>query len=229
MSQRPIIFSGPMVRAILNGRKTQTRRVLKPKRDTTIADTVSAGRKHGLGEWREVPLDKLVMPYAVGDRLWVRETVACGACAPSPPRRWSPGFWRREQGTSSNPNGLWYAADGLAPENPITRRGKWVPSIHMPRWASRITLEVAAIKVERLQNISDEDAIAEGVCTFAESLDTIGWGNISHDDRIAMVRATYGSAVNAYRHLWESLHGADSWEANPWVAVITFSEKARCG
>lgn len=207
MKERPILFSGPMVRALLAGRKTQTRRVVKGEAlrwldeagfdPTFVADPANS-----------------LCPYGVpGDRLWVRETVACGACAPGKPSLWSPSFWRREQGTRTNPNGLWYAADGLAPSRPITERSRWVPAIHMPRWASRLTLEITDVRVERLVEISEADAEAEGVTHFPH---LGGW---SAKDTPEVL---HPSAALAYEALWSIINGPDSWAANPWTWAVSF-------
>lgn len=241
MTERPIIFSEPMVRALLERRKTQTRRLLRqPMPDAPAMDAIHPNNraKHPAPYFdaycgaRPTPANPLGMTdrwcwwtrddrqclptirvgYVPGDRLWVREKVACGACAPSKPSHWSASFWRREQGTPKNPNGLWYAADGLGPERPITERGPWTPSIHMPRWASRITLTVTAVRVQRLQDISAADAEAEGIQREDDgySLD----GNSSF----------YApSAVASFAHLWRAIHGADAWDSNPFVVAITFT------
>ena len=218
MKETPIIFSGPMVRAILEGRKTQTRRLCK----LTHSGHLQKGKKR----WHpEDPKSSKGCRYAVGDRLWVRE-----ACfAQSSPDGEGVAYpadrsWRiidhTKEATEKWLDLLYYRRrndDGFEGST-----GKLVPPIHMPRWASRITLAVTAVRVQRLQEISEEDAIAEGVCSFAESLDSVAWGNMSQLDRVAMVHATYGSAVAAYRHLWESIHGAESLERNPWVVAISF-------
>lgn len=214
MVDRPILFSGPMVLALLAGRKTQTRRVhftQSPafvqtcnnrcdQRLTTmcILPAPTCGR-------RSVTKAR----FAVGDRLWVRETVACGACAPSPPSHWAPSFWRREQGTPANPNGLWYAADGLAPAKPITERGRWRPGIHMPRWASRLTLAVTDVRVERLQDIGEDDAIAEGCGQYSSAI-------VLHRDR-PFEPQHKGCYREGFSELWEGLNASRGygWEANP--------------
>lgn len=218
MADKPIIFSGSMVRAIMAGRKSMTRRVLRWQPDP-IPDYHSGPHQNADGVWGQAIWEPgnveqfcpLRLPATVGDRLWVRETVACGACAPSTPSHWSPSFWRREQGSSANPNGLWYAADGLAPERTITGRGRWVPSIHMPRWASRLTLEVTEVRVERLQDISEADAQAEGIERSKE-----------FPDRFLTPAGDYAVPVVAYQRLWNGIHGKDAWDANPWVAVVSF-------
>lgn len=189
MKERPILFSGPMVRAILDGRKTQTRRVVKPQRHAE--------------QWPECGC---ICPYgAPGDRLWVRETwgtLACYDCYPpkvlslhSFDRGWSESF-------------LATACDGAVK--------KWRPSIHMPRWASRITLEVTGVRVERLQEISEGDAKAEGALWRAGDGCAWGW---RHDLQNEFVHET---AKESFAELWDIINGAGSWEANPWVWVVEF-------
>lgn len=196
MKERPILFSGPMVRAILEGRKTQTRRVVKPQPhpDATLqgiiprpnADRACASFAHVDERGVHSHSLKVQCPFGRGgDRLWVRETWApCSVFEPS------------EETGSIHRAGPW--RNGLEPSV------KWRPSIHMPRWASRITLEITDVRVERLQDISEADAKAEGV---NESIVLPG-------DR--------GSFVASFGYLWESIHGAGSWCVNPWVWVIEF-------
>jgi len=169
MKERPILFSAPMVRAIFAGQKTQTRRVVKLPRGASWSDRLGGTvdgfffdddglRARGIGE--------LFCPYgAPGDRLWVRETWAAGACADelSPSELYAP-TWLRDNG------GLWYQA-GPDPDRVglVSRRGRWRPSIHMPRWTSRITLEITATRCERLQEIDDHDAMREGVSPMGDN------------------------------------------------------------
>jgi hypothetical protein len=210
----PIIFSAPMVRALLEGRKTQTRRLAGRWRVT--GDAASPEGETGVfvpSPWQRVQ---------PGDRLFVRETVACGECAPSKPSYWSPSFWRREQGSPKNRNGLWYQADGLEPERQITARGRWTPSIHMPRWASRLTLTVTAVKVERLQEISEADAWAEGIHRIAHG-SHFGW----HHTRTLPHPMNWLLARDAFRDLWNSLHGPGAWDANPEVVALSFTVARR--
>lgn len=175
MRERPILFSGPMVRALLDGRKTQTRRVVKPQPvdpfdGAQLRTAVSAYALAG------------PCPYGEpGDRLWVRETWAKAG----------------EQGDRVE-----YRADTADP-----KAGKWRPSIFMPSWASRITLEVESVRVERLQDISEADARAEGVtpAPFTKA-----------------GRAAHLVHVEAFESLWGSINGPDSWAANPWVWVVAF-------
>lgn len=211
MKERPILFNGDMVRALLAGTKTQTRRVVKPQ-PVWNADLVPNG-----WEWR-VPIEKGPLykwpvasdfsielarrcPYGQpGDRLWVRET------------------WARddEDGT------MLFRAD----DNEATRtweherivsglpRYRWRPSIHMPRWASRILLEIVSVHVERLQEISEEDAKGEGLYQDQAGRWTTYSATEQHREHL--------NPVEAYRELWESINGDGSWDANPWVWVVEF-------
>lgn len=199
MKERPILFSGPMVRAILSGQKTQTRRSLKLLPGLAWYDHLGGEKEgwfcdpNGPGWWH---VEEMACPYGQpGDRLWVRETWAAGACAEglSPSMLHAP-TWLRDNG------GLWYQADSDR-DRPglVSRRGRWRPSIHMPRWASRITLEITSTRVERLHEITKEDAIREGVN-----------------------RGDGGGGRMAFGRLWASIHGAASWDANPWVWVVSF-------
>ncbi|MFU6819587.1 hypothetical protein ACM78B_20985 [Pseudomonas aeruginosa] len=202
MKERPILFSGPMVRAILEGRKTVTRRVVKPQPDflgsmvdpNTPFKTLDAGL-HA----------RITCPHGQpGDRLWVREAWAADAQVDAiAPRDLSQG------------EPIWYPADFSVRQTgcSMISKGRGRPSIHMPRWASRILLEITAVRVERLQDISEEQALAEGVrgepCDHArQACADIGcWGD---------------TAKGAFGFLWESLNGEGSWAANPWVWVVEF-------
>lgn len=217
MADRPIIFSAPMVLALLAGRKTQTRR-LAWRSDVPARlheKTATPGTPIGASPWQ------LAKP---GDRLWVRETVACGACARGRPSHWAPSFWRREQGSAKNPSGLWYQADGLEPETQITTRGRWVPSIHMPRWASRLTLTVTDVRVQRLQEISEADAKAEGIY-WSEDFD--GWTSGAGADESCDFHQRFPSI--AFSKLWRRLHteAPARWEDNPEVVALTFTVERR--
>lgn len=209
MTTKPIIFSGPMVRAILDGRKTQTRRIIK-------------GANHAPGicfdgielQWRRAAfsastgglLSTAPLPCVHGDRLWLREAWS-GAHA----FRDTPPSQRLSIGTPDGPilrEDVWYWADG----NP--EFGNYEPprpSIHMPRWASRITLAVTAVRVQRLQEISEDDAQAEGMC-----------GPLIDPELDRIVNQIGVAPSDAFKALWNSLHGPDAWAANPWVAAISF-------
>ena len=198
MKERPILFSAPMVRALLAGTKTQTRRIVKA-RDLEWMDV-----HQGLRE----PDNAERCPYGQpGDRLWVRETWQGPLLedfeTDADPDWHMPSHIHKYQ----NPAHCEYAADGgPAPEytdlDEKMRQG-WRPSIHMPRWASRITLEITAVRVERLQDISEADAIAEGV---RNSLHLPG-GRFAREN---------------FEHLWWTVNGDGSWESNPWMWVIEF-------
>lgn len=218
MKERPILFSAPMVRAILAGTKTQTRRVVKPQppSEVTSAGVMSAPGRGYDGEWSWLSGDpkdcdswgfvgeEFRCPYGQpGDRLWVRETFYHhGACA-------------------------CYRADGWtdAPDvgYQVTPAPKWTPSIHMPRWASRILLEIFSVRVERLQAISDADSVAEGISCYPFRPDDgfpvcDGFTYRENDGKCGL----WPKAAQAYRELWESINGPGSWDANPWVWVVEF-------
>lgn len=200
MTERPILFNAPMVRAILDGSKTQTRRVITnhPGDQWTHDGFGRITSKHpkqdrfglfvrrGLGT--DFPeCDIVPCPYGQpGDQLWVREA------------------WAR-------------TTVGLGTEMVVYREGDnrtdyggpWKPGIHMFRRDSRISLEITRVRVERLQDISEGDTIAEGVSV--------------HPDHHGRPRESIYSPVQAYRDLWESINGPDSWSANPWVWVVEFT------
>ena len=192
MKERPILFSAPMVRALLEGRKTQTRRVVKWP---VWANSEDAGQQAALVR------DRALAFYRDGR---VIKVLRCQYGAPGTQ------LWVREQFSYSYGTGVedrspcWYWADGQPDYGDWSRP---VPSIHMPRWASRITLEVTGVRVERLQDISEEDCVAEGVSTLGRDVGR---------------PAPYDSAKLAYPSLWQSIHGSGSWDANPWVWVIKF-------
>lgn len=183
MTDRPIIFSGPMVRALIEGRKTQTRRLAWQSDPDPQAD-----------DWPTIW--QRVKP---GDRLWVRETWDDPAGERRPIYRadLSP----EQQDESDRINRICRGLKGIA--------SPWRPSIHMPRWASRLTLVVTSTRIERLQDISDEDAEAEGCQGY--------WSHL--DNRFILARENFGD-------LWDSLHGATpnaNWDANPEVVALSFT------
>ncbi|WP_396615482.1 hypothetical protein ACHZ97_14500 [Lysobacter soli] len=201
MRERPILFSAPMVRAILDGRKTQTRRVVKPFPDLVTDDGVPARftpRDAELGRLGAV----ITCPHGQpGDRLWVRET---WAHVPSTAYRCSTGVQQIDDPTSPGMAAV-YAADWER-----SAPGRWRPSIHMPRWACRLLLEVTAVRAERLQDISDDDARSEGCVGGHGSIPGYGYS---------------ATAGEHFAHVWRELYGDDSWTANPWVWVIDFKRE----
>jgi hypothetical protein len=205
MKARPILFSAPMIRALLEGRKTQTRRVIKPQPDAATnkysSDAVNAA-------WQEGFI-KVPCPYGqVGDFLYVRENICIDDAGNS-------GFTERPLAWH-----VIYKADGAddwcySENNPLKSIGN-KPSIHMPRWASRLTLEITNVRVERLQDIRDADAAAEGIFEFG------GLGFFGYDKQGTPGLHCCDTARDTFECLWQSINGADSWDANPWVWVLEF-------
>lgn len=180
--ERPILFSSEMVQAILDGRKTQTRRIVKPEPHAGVR--WSPVVVEGYGGWTDGHGRPLRGRYgAPGDRLWVKET------------------WRTAAeflSQCTGPKDICYRAS--ASEFRSEFGPKWRPSIFMPRWASRITLEITEVRAQRLQNISPADAESEGVaCVLGQA------GAIAH-----------------FRQLWNRVNGPQSWDMNPWVWAISF-------
>ena len=218
MKERPILFSGPMVRAILEGRKTQTRRIAIPKR--SHVDFIGGGPKDGpdwndpacwgfedpnTGLWWALrgneECHQLPCPHGtVGDRLWVRETWA--------------------QPAALDPGPTVYRADypACVPKEfenvPEAAAITWKPSIHMPRAMSRITLEITGVHVERLQAITDDDAYAEGSSEWAaeNAARLLGAGN------------KWRNIIEAWKALWDGINASrgHGWDANPWVWAVEF-------
>jgi len=208
MKERPIPFSAPMVPPVLDGSKTQTRRVVKPQFNDD-AEPAEMGLTNDQGHqisghsglwWDDCAGNSdaaIRSPYGqTGDRLWVRETWR-GIVNIAPPGHYE------------------YAVAHYIPDREYCRRVEyaasqapdgepWRPSIHMPRWASRILLEITGVRVERLQDISEADAIAEGVKPLQDA------------------GAVFAPAKSAYCDLWEAINGSGSWFTNPWVWVIEF-------
>ena len=211
MTERGMIFNGEMVRAILDGRKTQTRRIMKvqPESNQLGLLLITDSTKHsdiGKYHWAEsnatgnhVRSKLFSCPFgAVGDRIWVRETWAeAGASAPD-----------LKLYRANYPEHVPSIYENVPPAEEI----RWTPSIHMPRTASRILLEITDVRVERLNAISQEDAQAEG-------MELTGWRpTYSDPDSGGEVMTPYDN----FAELWSSIYGSDSWNANPWVWVIEF-------
>ena len=201
MTDRPIIFSAPMVRALLGGRKTQTRRVLKPQPVPCLSwSDPPAGTYPSDKGWSRIP-------YAPGDRLWVRETWR--------PHYLGDGVWNLDVSYPADGERRTICAGEFGDKDwnwpKAADRGNVTP-LHMPRWASRLTLTATDVRVQRLQEISELDAVAEGVIHDSFS----GWRG--HEGTIG-----YPTAIWAYHHLWNSLHGPGAWDANPWVVAVTFT------
>lgn len=227
MTERPILFSAPMVRAILSGTKTQTRRVLKQATGPSLSvdtDDDAPGVAELSWLWGDGPghdvhetIKRVPCPYGQpGDRLWVRETFAHIYRDNSKPEQ------RREDDVA-------YRADH--PGLDEYAYGAWCPSIHMPRWASRLQLEITGVRVERLQAISEADALAEGISSVrSQSWDRQHfpeWRFLFDEAVQAGTKPPIGpSPADAFEKLWESINGPDSWAANPWVWVVEFKRVA---
>jgi hypothetical protein len=219
VSERSIIFSGPMVRAILAGSKTQTRRIVK-RTDTGRVKEPGAHRNWHVDD----PEAVMACPYGVpGDRLWVRETCALWASMPD--------------GRLTIPDGaIPYKAtdpewDAILRDMEVIRNascgravehGNWslVSPIHMPRWASRITLELTDVRVQRLQEISEADARAEASGSLVDPKVGALW-SFQHGD----ARAIGKSARNCFPSAWDWINGKRApWDSNPWVWALTFRQ-----
>jgi hypothetical protein len=210
MSARAILFSTPMVRAIMDGRKTQTRRVVKPQPDEYAA---MQGDQCMLVHDSSPDMhnsELIACPYGQpGDQLWVRETFC-------------PIYPQDPNYNGGNPIEYDYAATykhGDRLGDSIGIKKKWTPSIYMPRAASRIELEITGVRVERLQDISEEDAIAEGIERHPK-FPTMWLRGSLHGDQNKVTNTAFPRL--AYRSIWESINGAGSWDVNPWVWVIEF-------
>lgn len=208
MKETGIIFNGEMVRATIDGRKTQTRRIVKPQPDEDGLARLSGG------PWMDTSEKVYRCPFGqVGDRLYVRETFAILGNEDGCPIDWNGNLIKGDEKQAARiykascwqePGnyGLW-----SIPDRDIQYEGAWRPSIHMPRWASRILLEITDVRVERLNDISEEDAKAEGApteCCVIGDKHFLG-----------------------FRTLWKSIYGAESWNANPWCWAITFKRIER--
>lgn len=219
MTERPILFSAPMVRAILAGAKTQTRRIVKLPHQNPLGKWEPTtfggpGLRTRQGEtipehvaiWHTRTGDLIGPRWLPSDRLWVREA---HAIVPRTAYRCSEGVQQTLRPDDDHDAAIYR-------EGWTRSRGglRWRPSIHMPRWASRITLDITAVRVERLQDISESDALAEGVIEHPTLK-----GRACNVDGGPMMAC---GPVPAYRALWESINGPGSWDANPWVWVVEF-------
>ena len=221
MKFRPILFSGPMVRALLDGSKTQTRRACKPANNANLCsvvevpDPMERGQVYNGSHFGDEEGDvQFACPWGQpGNKLWVRETWAAPHAYDHLPPRLIPRDARIHYAATEERGGL-----------------LWHPSIHMPRWASRITLEITGVWVERLQDISEADAIAEGIERLPEPVIAGRW---SGGNRFTLKGMGTGAcagdvswnaptASELYQRLWESINGPGSWAANPWVWVVAF-------
>lgn len=258
VKERPLLFSPPMIRVLLEGRKTQTRRIVKADfhHGHAMAKITPIDSEFLLERWPEAErsfsnfgrCDRIQCPYGVvGDRIWVKESYCFAK------------FWEA-MGIDDWAATVHYPADGAdrqiyqcdAPDDvgfwpgAVIRKyeGKRLPSIFMYRWVSRITLEIIDVRIERVQDISEEDAIAEGVDPLFDletakampecDLKPMPWRNYLFHGLIGKTITTkqsndwqhqfssYKTAAGSYSSLWESINGEGSWAANPWVWVVEF-------
>ncbi|PSJ60799.1 hypothetical protein [Pseudaminobacter soli (ex Li et al. 2025)] len=211
MTDRPILFSSPMVRALLDGRKTQTRRVIGTFHDfDPLQDLIRffdandkfIGNNDGPPAEECRKYEEPSVRFAVGDRLWVREVFSY-------------------ESLDVDRNGFmppWYWADGNPSSGDFT---KPKPSIHMPRWASRLTLTVTDVRVQRLQEISEADARAEGC--------PVSWDGKPYDPPHPEVDSWQGYGRASFCLLWNKLNAPRGfgWYANPWVVAVSFTVEHR--
>lgn len=224
MRERPILFNGAMVRAILSGAKTQTRRSMKPQPADDISQaTFPNPSAHGWRSSLRHPHGPTTAHFCSfgqpGDRLWVRET-------------WMPGYYHEADHEDGPKVSVIHRADNAeatvaAPSYALAEQWErefsedgdeappWRPSIHMPRWACRLVLEITAVRVERLHELSESDAIAEGADE-----------NVLADIRLPRNHAraglpmVYADCREVFADLWDTTGG--DWDSNPWVWVIEF-------
>ena len=224
VKERPMLFNGAMVRALLDGSKTQTRRIMNPQPDyPIIIATDPHTNRYQIGEREPVTEAALLRecPHGQpGDRIWVRETfrltdtfdldspsrvgercIDAGYKKPWAPILYEADGWRRD----------WHHVGTPPHDGTLPKQGKTRPSIHMPRWASRILLEIVSVRVERLNDCSDADAVAEGIGLNPSAIGMKLTNPLGESMAIAM-----------YCALWDSINGAGSWAANPWVWVVEF-------
>lgn len=240
MKERGMIFNAEMVRAILDGRKTQTRRIVKGvpgshnfhgwvMSSTCAKDEGKACWAVGKSPLLNQPI-RMHCPFGdVGDRIWARETFQ----GPLIPEDELSEFLGANPDKFESPAYCEYAADGgPRPEyvdaDDNTRHG-WRPAIHMPRWASRITLEITGVRVERLNDISHEDAGREGINTEVWDQTVVARNYAAEDEFFQFWSESMPNYVEmnelfraSFHSLWQSIYGEESWQANPWVWVIDF-------
>jgi len=231
MKEHPILFNGEMVRAILEGRKTQTRRPIKPQPvPSSMGDDLwvvkTDGKPSGMAcinatDWDVRYWCEKWLPYEIGDRLWVRETFVLED-TDEMPTDGRPYRKMEEMGEFGHLLVPHYRATEPEPHivpldlsDSYDDRTRWRPSIHMPRWASRIALEVTGVRIQRVQEIGDSDAWDEG-----------SWWR-RYDDAVGPpIYIAHGECIDCFREQWDALYAKRGlgWDVNPWVWVIEFRE-----
>ncbi len=228
MKERPILFSAPMVRSIMDGKKSQTRRAIQfqPPSDefklSRLMDTTDSDKRKHIGKLHWVKIDGVNIadetidyfncPHGIpGDRLWVKETWQGPLFYDEIPEDWNSEKYKNPK--YCHYRASFHSCDFIDADDNYVER--WAPSIFMPRWASRILLEITNVRVERLNDISEEDAIAEGCFKFPFE-DDHAYTFYEND------KSGHATHTGAYRKLWESINGKGSWDINPYVWVIEF-------
>ena len=199
MKETGLIFKAPMVRAILEGRKTQTRRVAKPVKHPDLGNLYTPGAL-AMGREPQHVIDRACPLGQPGDRIYVRE--AARSCRAYEVQGYPPSQWGNKP--------IWFEADGTPPGAETAWATKATPAIHLPMFAARIWLEITGVRVERIQEITPDDCIAEGAWPVEQR--ELGRGH---------------EAVSAFQKLWESTGG--DWDANPWVWAIDFKVLSTTG
>ena len=213
MKERPILFSAPMVRALLAGTKTQTRRAVSRGNSVLDWDGNSLAKWGGLDLSIATAFNRIYPRWRPGDRLWVKETF--GLHAHLDFTDWHRGSIRGEiEDDIRERFAVAYRADHYDKDH-----AAWRPSIFMPRWASRITLEITDVWVQRLRDISEADAIAEGV-EASSPPDLLRYRDYLPEKEA--IRSSWTYARDSFLSLWESINGTASLAADPWVWALTF-------
>jgi len=210
MADHPILFSAPMVRALLDGRKTQTRRILKPQPIVNCAGLLVLERK---GDFLQGTPDDVADAQRIttDDSLWVREAWRCNGWATD----MASIFYRASEGDGYTAMCEQYPVAGKKPMRVTTT---WRPGIHMPRWASRITLAVTEVRVERLQDISEADAVAEG-CFKGKASGRV----FANETAMHLGGDQWRNARDWYADVWDLINGEGAWDKNPWVVAYSFT------
>lgn len=210
MNEKPIIFSTQMVQAIMSGKKTQTRRIVKGHALTWLDNDEFTP------EYVAMP-ENTLCPYGYrGDHLWVRESFF-ELVDPHTSKCFDPPQYMYRASYNPETDGEVFVDDGdggMTINKDGTTRSPWKPPIHMPRAAARLMLEVLSVRIERLNEISDDDAIAEGVMHGEQPAKNIG----------GLVATMVVDARSEFASIWYNIHGEDSWNENPWVWVIEFKK-----
>ena len=214
MKETGLIFKAPLVRAILEGRKTQTRRIAKPVRHPDLGNVYSPGAL--VLEHEPQHVINRACPYGQpGDRIYVRETAR--SCRAYEVQGYPPSQWGNKP--------IWFEADGTPPGAETAWATKATPAIHLPMFAARIWLEITGVRLELLQDISEEDAITEGIERADDFFGCTCWKAYGEPEGADVVCPD--DPIGSFRTLWESTGG--DWNANPWVWAIDFKVLSTTG